>query len=220
VDGLQGAQWRHIPPCYGKWNSVFQRYRRWAEQSVFDAVLETVGDWLVVVDRPIGSTQHRGSRPSLLRRHKKGAGPAEAIGRSRGGFSTKLHARCDARGLSLAFVLTPGQTHGQHGFGPLFRAIGGRLDKLLADRGYDANQIRADISYTRVRPMILVKRGRRNPASYDRYAYKLRNRIARMSHKLKNWRRVTTRHDKTAQSYLGFVAIASAFLWINFVHER
>ncbi|MBS1029517.1 MULTISPECIES: transposase [Gluconobacter] len=101
----------------------------------------------------------------------------------------------------------------------MFRAIGGRLDKLLADRGYDADQIRADISYTGARPVIPAKRGRRNPASHDRHAYKLRNRIERMFNKLKNWRRVATRYDKTAQSYLGFVSIASAFLWISFVHR-
>lgn len=114
----------------------------------------------------------------------------------------------------------PGQAHDQQGFGPLFQAIGGRLDQLLADRGYDADQIRADIAYAGARPVIPAKRGRRNPASHDRHAYKLRNRIERMFNRLKNWRRVATRYDKTAQSYLGFVSIASAFLWISFVHGR
>lgn len=45
-----GAQWRHLPPCYGKWNSVFRRYRRWVEQGVFDALLETLAE-LVGRDR-------------------------------------------------------------------------------------------------------------------------------------------------------------------------
>ncbi|XAE42913.1 IS5 family transposase [Nguyenibacter vanlangensis] len=214
-----GAQWRHLPPCYGKWNSVFRRYRRWVEQGVFEALLETLAE-LVGRDRSADMIDSTVVRAHHCAAGKKGAGPAEALGRSRGGFSTKLHARCDARGLPLAFVLTPGQAHDQQGFEPLFRAIGGRLDRLLADRGYDADQIRADISYTGARPVIPAKRGRRNPASHDRHAYKLRNRIERMFNKLKNWRRVATRYDKTAQSYLGFVSIASAFLWTTFVHER
>ncbi|MFT8613565.1 MAG: IS5 family transposase [Gluconobacter oxydans] len=148
----------------------------------------------------------------MRRGHKKSTGPAEAPGRSRGGFTTKLHARCDARGLPLAFVLTPGQAHDQQGFGPLFQAIGGRLDQLLADRGYDADQIRADIAYAGARPVIPAKRRRRNPASHDRHAYKLRNRIERMFNRLKNWRRVATRYDKTALSFKSFLNIAATRL--------
>ncbi|WP_264816689.1 transposase, partial [Asaia krungthepensis] len=102
----------------------------------------------------------------------------------------------------------------------MFRAIGGCLDKLLADRGYDADQIRADIAYTVARPVITAKCRRRNPASHERHAYKLRNRIERIFHRLKTWRRVATRYDKTAQSCLGFVSIASAFLWLRFVHQH
>ncbi|WP_408874516.1 transposase [Gluconobacter sp. OJB] len=98
---------------------------------------------------------------SLRRRHKKNADPAEALGRSRGGFTTKLYSHCDVRGLPLAFVLTPGQVHDQQGFGSLFQAIGGRLDKLLADRGYDADQIRSDITYAGACPVIPAKRERR-----------------------------------------------------------
>ena len=56
----------------------------------------------------------------MCSRHKKGTQETEALGRSRGGFTTKLHARCDARGLPLGFVLTPGQTHDVQGFAPLF----------------------------------------------------------------------------------------------------
>ncbi|MFC0413832.1 transposase [Asaia lannensis] len=89
----------------------------------------------------------------------------------------------------------------------------------MADRGYDANQIRADIACTGARPVIPAKPGRRNPASHDRHAYKLRNRIERMFNRLKNWRRVATRYDKTAQSYPGFASIASTFLWVSFVHR-
>jgi hypothetical protein len=78
--------------------------------------------------------QHHHPSPSLRRRHKKGTQQAEALGRSRGGFSTKLHARCDARGPPLGFVVTPGQAHDIQGFGPLCRMIADRVRMLLADR--------------------------------------------------------------------------------------
>ena len=73
----------------------------------------------------------------------------EAIGRSRGGFTTKLHARCDGKGRPLGFVLTPGQAHYVHGFAPLFRMLTHKVKALLADRGYDADAIRGEIAFPR-----------------------------------------------------------------------
>ena len=67
--------------------------------------------------------------------------------------------------------------------------------------------------------MIPAKRGRRNPALHDRDKYRLRSRVEQLFNKLKNWRRIATRFDKTKESYLGFVSLASALLWMPFVHE-
>ena len=153
-------------------------------------------------------------------RHKKGSQETEALGRSRGGFTTKLHARCDAKGRPLGFVLTPGQTHDTQGFAPLFRMISDRIEAFLADKGYDADAIREEISSANVEAVIPSKSNRREPILHDKAKYKWRNQIERLFNKLKNWRRVATRYDKTKKSYLGFVAIAAVKLWIPFVHER
>jgi transposase len=69
-----------------------------------------------------------------------------------------------------------------------------------------------------VQAVIPAKRGRRHPALHDRDKYRLRNRIERLFSKLKNWRRIATRYDKTKESYLGFVSLASINLWLPFVH--
>ncbi|WP_354494741.1 MULTISPECIES: transposase [Mesorhizobium] len=69
--------------------------------------------------------QHHRPGTSLCSWHKKGTQETETLGRSRGGFTTKLHARCDAKGRPLGFVLTPGQTHDTQGVAPLFRMIAG-----------------------------------------------------------------------------------------------
>jgi len=116
-------------------------------------------------------------------------------------------------------VLTPGQAHGVQGFAPLFRMITDRIETFLADRGYDADAIREEIGAAGVEAVIPAKVNRRNPAPHDRAKYKWRNLIERLFNKLKNWRRIATRYDKTKESYLGFVALASAKLWIPFVHE-
>jgi len=144
---------------------------------------------------------------------------AEALGRSRGGFTTKLHARCDGKGRPLGFVLTPGQAHDVHGFAPLFRMLTDQVKALLADRGYDADAIREEIAFHGIQAVIPAKRGRRNPAAHDRDKYRLRSRIEQLFNNLKNWRRIATRYDKTRTPYLGFVSLASALLWLPFVHE-
>ncbi|WP_245499432.1 IS5 family transposase [Mesorhizobium sp. M1A.F.Ca.ET.072.01.1.1] len=130
----------------------------------------------------------------------------EALGRSRGGFTTKLHARCDRKGRPLGFVLTPGQAHDIQGFGPLFRMIADRIETLLADKGYDSDAIREEIAKAGVEAGIPAKSNRRAPTPHDREKYRWRNLVERLFNKLKNWRRIATRYDKTKESYLGFVA--------------
>ncbi|WP_240344721.1 MULTISPECIES: IS5 family transposase [unclassified Novosphingobium] len=155
----------------------------------------------------------------MCSRHKKGTQEAEALGRSRGGFSTKLHARCDAQGRPLGFVLTPGQSHDIQGFGPLLRMIADRIEALLADKGYDADAIREDLAAADIEAVIPAKSNRRNPVPHDREKYRWRNLVERLLNKLKNWRRIATRYDKTQESYLGFVNLVAALQWIPFVHE-
>ena len=175
--------------------------------------------------RQIKTFKHHSDLPSPRGSNKLaipfwGTITAEALGRSRGGFTSKLHARCDAKGRPLGFVLTPGQTHDTQGFAPLFRMISDRIEAFLADKGYDADAIREEISSAKIEAVIPSKSNRRDPIPHDKAKYKWRNQIERLFNKLKNWRRVATRYDKTKESYLGFVTLAAVKLWIPFVHER
>lgn len=98
------------------------------------------------------------------------------------------------------------------------RMVSDRIDALLADKGYDADAIREELAKANIEAVIPAKRSRRNPAPHDRTKYRWRNLIERLFNKLKNWRRVATRYDKTADSYIGFVNLASVLLWLPFVH--
>lgn len=171
--------------------------------------------------RPLRRHDRLNHRPgaSLRSRHKKGTQQTEALGRSRGGFTTKLHARCDAKGRPLGFVLTGGEAHDVKGFAPLLRMVADKIEALLADKGYDADAIREELAKAEIEAVIPAKRNRKNPAPHDAEKYKWRNLIERLFSKLKNWRRVATRYDKSKESYLGFVAIAAVKLWLPFVHE-
>jgi len=151
-----------------------------------DAMLETLAG---AVERDasadmIGST--------VVRAHhcaagiKKELGHAEALGRSRGGFTTKPYARGDAQGRPLALVLTPGLAHDVQGFGLLMRMVADHVDALLADRGYNADVIQNELADANVEAVIPAKRNRRSPAPHDRARCRWRNRIERLFNRLEN----------------------------------
>jgi transposase len=91
-------------------------------------------------------------------------------------------------------------------------------DVLLADRGYDSDAIRDDVRIRGGTPEIPTKKNRRVQHSVNRDIYALRNRIERFINRLKNSRRVATRYDHTATSFVGFILLTAIRQWIKFVH--
>lgn len=87
---------------------------------------------------------------------------------------------------------------------------------LLADKGYDSDHIRTSLEAAGAVPMIPARRNRKNPVQIDDFVYGLRNRIERSFNKLRCSRRLATRYDKTADSYLGFIHLASIRLWFRY----
>jgi transposase len=105
------------------------------------------------------------------------------------------------------------------GYGPLMDQPGPSPKVMLADKGYDSDAIRQDLKDRGVEPIIPFKRNRKVQEPIDGFLYALRNMVERCFNKLKQSRRLATRYDKTASSFLGFVLIASTRLWIrHFVH--
>jgi transposase len=166
---------------------------------------------------PADARRHHGPRPPA-RGRRQGGQDGQALGRSRGGFSTKLHLRCDARGLPLTLVLTPGETHETRAFADLVEdlAVGTRC--LIGDMGYDADRIRQELLLRGVLPVIPANPARKQPLALDRELYRLRNRVERLVNRLKQFRAVATRYEKTAESYLALVQLAASRLWLKFVH--
>ena len=85
---------------------------------------------------------------------------------------------------------------------------------MLADKGYDSDDVRTSLLLKGILPVIPPKANRKEPIACDFRAYKDRNRVERMFNKLKQFRRIATRYDKTALSFLGFLALAAAKLWM------
>jgi len=126
-------------------------------------------------------------------------------------------------GLPIAFALTGGEVSDFKGYLPVMNADGPAPKVLLGDKpvlsevegGYDADFIRQDMESCGGLAMIPTKRNRLIQLPVDAAIYALRNMVERCFNKLKNARRLATRYDKTADSYLGFIHTVSIRLWMR-----
>jgi len=112
-------------------------------------------------------------------------------------------------------TLSGGEVSDFTGYTPVMDEPGPQPKVLIADKGYDSNAIREDLARRGAEPVIPSRRNRKIQPPIDDFIYALRNLIERCFAKLKHSRRLATRYDKTAASYVGFVLIASARLWVR-----
>ena len=136
----------------------------------------------------------------------------QAIGRSRGGRNTKIHAIADAKGRLLAVLLTGGQAHDCPPAQRLIRRTR-PAKKLLGDRAYDSAKLRDWLHGRGTTPVIPNKSNRKQPFSFNKRAYKWRHRIENAFCRLKDFRRIATRYDRLARNYLASVCLIAAIVW-------
>ena len=136
----------------------------------------------------------------------------EAIGRSRGGRTTKIHALTDTAGRPRILLIAPGNLHDVM-MAPALLSAAGPVNRLLADKAYDTNRLR-DLLAQQGTAAVIPSIARRKPLiPYDRQAYRQRNLIERMFARLKDFRRIATRYDKLARNFLAGILIAAAITW-------
>lgn len=160
-----------------------------------------------------GSPRRRRSTAAMsgalvFRRGRRGA-RAQAIGISRGGRTTKIHALVDLLGRPLRLDLTPGSTSDIKGADLLVAETQG-MKRIIADRGYDANRLRATLREQGTIPVNPGRRNRKRPIQYDERCNKDRWRVEAMFCRRKDFRRIAPRYDKVARNYLSAVALAAA----------
>ena len=136
----------------------------------------------------------------------------QAIGRSRGGRNTKVHALADARGRLLAILLTGGEAHDCPVAERLI-AIGKASKRLIADKAYDSAELRLWLNDRGTKPVIPNRSNRKQPFSFNRRLYKERRRIENAFGRLKDFRRIATRYDRLARNFLASVCTVAALVW-------
>ena len=154
---------------------------------------------------------HRQSPPRRSRR-KRGT-QSQAIGKSRGGITTKILALTDALGKLADFCLLPGQAHDLRGVPDLLDGLA--AGHMLADRAFDADWLRDALSQRDIAPVIPPRKNRKHPASYDEEMYKWRHLVENFFQKIKDYRGIETRYCKTDSSFTAFISLAATILWLK-----
>ena len=140
------------------------------------------------------------------------------MGRSRGGFSTKIHVRAEGHGKPVTFHLTGGERHDSIALPALLDAGAVRRKRgrprlrprrVVGDKAFAGRPAREHLRRRRIGAVIPTKRNQRRRPSFDREAYRARNRVERLFNRLKQFRRIATRYDRLATSYLAAVCLAA-----------
>ena len=155
--------------------------------------------------------QHVHQGPARRSGWQRGAS-AQAIGRSRGGRTTKIHAITDSQGRLFRFELTPGNIADITAAYELAAKLPSN-GCLIGDMGYDALQLRQDLAFRGTATVIPSNPTRKHQWPIDRATYKQRNLVERMFNRLKDFRRIATRYDKLARNFASAIALAAVVLW-------
>jgi transposase len=149
----------------------------------------------------------------LLVLKKNGTQDAQALERSRGGFSTKIHVVVDGLGNPLRLHLTAGQCHDSPHALVLLEGL--TFERVIADRGYAGEAVLSLVLASEAEVVIPPHQRSKQPRDYDRWWYRERHLVECCFNTIKHFRRVFSRFDKLARRYLGFVQFMSVLIWLR-----
>lgn len=205
-----GCPWRDLPKSFGQWNSIYQAFNRWSSKNklmqIFKALIQEPDLEWEFIDA------------SFVRAHQHSAGAAsennEAIGKSCGGNTTKIHMVVESFGLPIEFDITGGDVHDVNVAPELISKIP-LADYTIADKGYDSESVRELIRSKGSVPVIPRKRNSKTGNDkLDWGLYKYRHLVENVFARLKHFRAIATRYDKLKRNFASMLAIACCYLWL------
>ena len=205
-----GCPWRDLPPEFGYWNSIYQKFNRWSAQNklikIFKALVQDPDcEWEFMDGSFVKAHQHC---------HGAAGSDDQAIGQSRGGNNTKIHMVVESGGLPLDFELTGGEVHDVKVAPTLLLKVP-VPDYMIADRGYDSEEVRNLIRDNGSIPIIPRKRNSIvGNTDIDWCLYKYRHLVENIFARLKHFRAIATRYDKLKRNFESMLALACGYIWL------
>ena len=196
-----GAPWRDLPPGLGDWKNTRRRFCRWRDRGVWEKLLEALlvepdHEWLMI------DASHCKVHPHADEPHKRG-------------LNTKIHLAVDAHGMPLRVAVTEGTRADCKEACALIDGLS--AEALLADRGYDSNELIDKVVESGCQPVIPPRKNRKEQRDYDRELYRVRHLVENAFLHLKRWRGIATRYAKRSLSFLAAVQIRCISLWAEII---
>lgn len=206
-----GSQWNQLPEKYGKFDSIGRCFRRWCQAGLWPWVLAQLEadrpDLRIAlcIDASHAKAHQDATRSSLTAEE-------QALGKTKGGRNSKVHAIVNLAGLLVNCFIRPGNEHEMKTAQDLLpQEISNTF--LLADKGYDADGFRKEIKKRGGYPQIPPKDNRTQLIAYDKTIGKHRHVVENFFARIKRYRRVNTRYERVAEYYRGFVLLAAIRDW-------
>jgi len=205
-----GCPWRDLPSAFGRWNSIYQQFNRWSSKNklmkIFKALVQEPDlEWEFIDGSIVKAHQHSAGIKSKAE---------QSIGRSVAGNTTKIHMAVDAFGLPISFQLTGGEVHDAKAASDLIKTLP-LATYIIADKGYDSEEIREQIKQKKSIPIIPKKKNAKSGNSdLDWGIYKCRHLVENVFARLKHFRAIATRYDKLKRNYFSTLAMACSYIWL------
>lgn len=208
-----GAPWRDLPAKYGKWSKVYAQFRRWSIKGLWNQALQSLQEEFsdreyIMIDSSIMRVHQDGSNP-------QGGQSRQAMGKSKGGLSSKIHMACDSLGYPLSCIITGGERHDSTQATALLKRHLTSNSYALLDAGYDSNEIRNFVRNRNATAVIAYRKNRRQIPDFDKHLYKERHKVENLFQKLKRFRRIGTRYEKKHDLFKAMVSLASILLYVK-----
>jgi transposase len=205
-----GCPWRDLPKKFGNWNSIYQKFNRWSSKNKLMKIFKALAkdpdlEWEFIDG-------------SIVKAHQHSAGAAsdepQAIGKSVGGNTTKIHMVVDSYGLPIEFELTGGEVHECKIAAEFIEKLP-TADYIVADKGYDSEEVRAAIRNKSAIPVIPRKNNSlKGNDDMEWWLYKYRHLVENVFARLKHFRAIATRYDKLKRNYASMLAMTCSFIWL------
>lgn len=204
-----GSAWRQIPEFYGKWTTIYSRFKRWSKLGIFEKIFR-------IFAKRVNKKCHAMLDSTYVKAHRTSASMAcseskRNIGRSHGGLTTKIHLLCNEYGLPIDFLITGGEVHDVKPAPELVAR--NKMIGLIADKAYSSKKLRALLAYLGRKVCIPVKSNAKIKIPHDRKLYKKRHLIENMFARIKDLKGLALRTNRCAHTFASFVSLALIYLF-------